>query len=76
MIPRELVVLRKVSIERDKAFADVLRQLARRDEWLRTQLVALYVRVRAIDGLPLPDVQPWPQIEIPPALKGLLSEED
>ena len=72
---RDLIRLARTVRDRDRAFADVLRQFAARDAWLHDRLLELHVRVKALDGITPTNVPPWPTITIPPALVGLLDEE-
>jgi len=68
--------LRNQSVARERALAEMLRQCAVRDRWLRQRLSELQQRMRAVDGLTPGDVPAWPEIRIPEALAGLLEEED
>jgi len=69
-----LQALRNQSGARERALAEMLRQFAVRDRWVRQRLSDLHQRVREIDGI-TPDIPPWPEIRVPEALAGLLEEE-
>jgi hypothetical protein len=72
---QQLQALARQTVARDRAFVEVFRTFMARDAWLRARLVELHQRVKALDGV-TPVVPPWPELVIPPALVGLLDEED
>lgn len=74
-LQRDVLEIRRKHAAQVRALAEVLRQFAARDEWLRSRLIELHLRVKALDGITPEGVPAWPAITIPPELAGILQGE-